>query len=253
MNRQLLAETATLAGEIMLKSGAETFRVEDTMAHILQKGNDFCVAPVAFTTAIHVTLEEKGKDPITIVRRVKTGSTNLSRIVQVNDISRRYCADEITLEEASELLKQVKGKEYNKNLYNLATIGVAAGFAVFFGGSWLDFLMAVLSGLVLAICITAGRKFKINSFIQNCFPCAVMAFFCAAADELLFPAMDMDLVIISTIMSLVPGVAITNAVRDTLQGDYLSGSARVLEAFVKAAAIAVGVGVGIAVFRFIIR
>ena len=60
---------------------------------------------------------------------------------------------------------------------------------------------------------------------------------------------NMDVVIISSIMPLVPGVAITNAVRDTLQGDYLSGMARILEVFLKAAAIALGVGVGIALLK----
>ena len=59
---------------------------------------------------------------------------------------------------------------------------------------------------------------------------------------------NMDTVIISAIMPLVPGVAITNAIRDTLQGDYLSGGARVLEAFLKAASIALGVGIGMALF-----
>ena len=58
----------------------------------------------------------------------------------------------------------------------------------------------------------------------------------------------MDTVIISAIMPLVTGVAITNAIRDTLQGDYLSGGARVLEAFLKAASIALGVGIGMALF-----
>ena len=60
------------------------------------------------------------------------------------------------------------------------------------------------------------------------------------------PALNMDTVIISGIMTLVPGVAITNAIRDTLRGDYISGGARALEAFVTAAAVAIGAGVGIA-------
>ena len=59
------------------------------------------------------------------------------------------------------------------------------------------------------------------------------------------PLLNMDTVIISGIMPLVPGVAITNAIRDTLRGDYISGGARALEAFVTAAAVAIGVGVGI--------
>ena len=61
--------------------------------------------------------------------------------------------------------------------------------------------------------------------------------------------MDMDTVIVSSLMPLVPGVAITNAVRDTLQGDYISGSARMLEAFLKAASIALGVGIGVMLYR----
>ena len=58
----------------------------------------------------------------------------------------------------------------------------------------------------------------------------------------------MDTIIISAIMPLVPGVAITNAVRDTLQGDYITGSSRMLEAFIKAASIALGVGIGMMLF-----
>ena len=61
-------------------------------------------------------------------------------------------------------------------------------------------------------------------------------------------SLDMDTIIISAIMPLVPGVAITNAVRDTLQGDYITGGSRMLEAFIKAASIALGVGIGMMLF-----
>ena len=64
--------------------------------------------------------------------------------------------------------------------------------------------------------------------------------------RLWYPFLNMDTVIISGIMPLVPGVAITNAIRDTLRGDYISGGARALEAFVTAAAVAIGAGAGIA-------
>ena len=54
-----------------------------------------------------------------------------------------------------------------------------------------------------------------------------------------------DAIIIACIMPLVPGVAITNAIRDTLNGDYVSGAARAVEAFIKALSIALGVGVSL--------
>ena len=60
---------------------------------------------------------------------------------------------------------------------------------------------------------------------------------------------DLHSIIIGSIMPLVPGVAITNAIYDTLHGDYISGSARMLEAFVTAAAIGIGVGISMALFR----
>ena len=53
----------------------------------------------------------------------------------------------------------------------------------------------------------------------------------------------MDKVIIGSIMLLVPGLAITNAIRDTVAGDLVSGLARGAEAFLTAIAVAVGTGV----------
>lgn len=45
-------------------------------------------------------------------------------------------------------------------------------------------------------------------------------------------------------MPIVPGAAFTIAIRDTLQGDYVAGSAKVLESLIKVAAIVVGAGLG---------
>ena len=44
-------------------------------------------------------------------------------------------------------------------------------------------------------------------------------------------------------MLLVPGLAITNAIRDTIAGDLVSGIARAVEAFLTAIGVAVGTGV----------
>jgi uncharacterized membrane protein YjjP (DUF1212 family) len=43
-------------------------------------------------------------------------------------------------------------------------------------------------------------------------------------------------------MLLVPGLAITNAIRDTMAGDLVAGTARTVEAIFIAAAIATGAG-----------
>lgn len=245
-DNKFLIQTAALAGEIMLKSGAETYRVEDTMTHILRKSDAEHVDPVAFNTAILVTIQEKDQEPISMIRRVKSRGTNLNNIVQVNDISRRFCKDELTLQQAYEELKQVKGKQYSRLIYNMGTIGVVLGFALFFGGTSVDAVAALIVGGVMAALVTMGKKLRFNDFFLDIFCSIGAAFASIILKQYMIPNMNLDTIIISGIMPLVPGVAITNAVRDTLQGDFLSGAARFLEAFLKAAAIAIGVGIGMA-------
>lgn len=244
MDYQLIVRTAVLAGKLMLCSGAETYRVEDTMNHILRTAKTQTAEALVFMTGIVATVDSPDIEPVTVMRRVKSRGTNLNRIMQVNTISRKYCAGEMGLKEAYESLGSIQKRQYRTGIYNLATIVTPAGFAPMFGGGAEEIAIAALMGAVLAVFLTAGKRWKIHGFILD----VASSFAIAAAGFLLgsrLTGLDLDVVIISAIMPLVPGVAITNAVRDILQGDYMSGNARVLEAFLTAAGIAVGVGAGI--------
>ena len=243
---KLLANTAMLAGEIMLCSGAETYRVEDTMYHILKTSNIETTQVIAMMTGLVVTLNDpRFEQPVTMMRRVSERSTNVSNIVKVNDISRRYCEGKISLEEAYEELKHAKGKQYNRLLYNLATIGIAVGFAMMFGGSLHDIIAAAVVGAVLAGVMTIGKIAKLSSVLVHVLSGLGIAMLTVVIQRVLFADLSVNIVIASSIMPIVPGVAITNAIRDTIQGDYLSGCARILEAFLVAMAIAVGAGLGL--------
>ncbi len=59
--------------------------------------------------------------------------------------------------------------------------------------------------------------------------------------------MEIERVIAGSVMMLLPGVAITNAIRDTLHSDYMAGSAKIVEAFAIAASVGVGIGAGLAI------
>ncbi|MBQ8559295.1 MAG: threonine/serine exporter family protein [Tyzzerella sp.] len=253
MNHKLLMDTAVLAGEIMLCSGAETYRVEDTMCHILKTSECESIEAFALMTGIVTTINDETMDqPITTVKTINERSTNLNNIIKVNEISRRYCGGKISLEEAYEQLKCVKEKQYSRAVFNIATAAIATGFAMMFGGSVIDVMAATMVGFWLAACIMLGKMIRINSIFVDIFSCAGIAMITMAVKTFLVPTLNMDIVIVSAIMPIVPGVAITNAIRDTLQGDYLSGCARILEAFLKAASIAIGAGIGMALFNMLI-
>ena len=281
MDDKSIANMAVLAGEIMLRSGAETYRVEDMIKHILdtagESGGDrgdgssgtgaggtvnarangtspsrraesagaVRTESLVMLTGIIVTIERPGQEAVTVMRRVHDRGTNMHRIVEVNEISRKYCARELSAEETWEKLKSIKGRQYTVWMYNIATVLVPAGFAPLFGGGLREIPAAAAVGVLLAVVMTVGKRLRISSFILNMI-CAGGVAVAAMALKVWNPALNMDTVIISGIMTLVPGVAITNAIRDTLRGDYISGGARALEAFVTAAAVAIGAGVGIA-------
>ena len=245
MDDKSIANMAVLAGEIMLRSGAETYRVEDTVKHILDTAGTAETESLVMLTGIIVTIDRPGEEAVTVMRRVHDRGTNMHRIVEVNEISRKYCAGELSAEETWEKLKSIKGRQYTVWMYNLATVLVPAGFAPLFGGGIRETAAAAAVGIVLAVLMTIGKRVRTGAFILNMI-CSAGIAVAAVLLKLVDPHINMDTVIISGIMPLVPGVAITNAIRDTLRGDYISGGARALEAFVTAAAVAIGAGAGIA-------
>ena len=278
MDDKSIANMAVLAGEIMLRSGAETYRVEDTIKHILDTAGGFggadssgtgvgatenagtnCTASsrraesagavrtesLVMLTGIIVTIERPGQEAVTVMRRVHDRGTNMHRIVEVNEISRKYCSGELSAEETWEKLKSIKGRQYTVWMYNIATVLVPAGFAPLFGGGLREICASAAVGIFLAVIMTIGKRLRISRFILNMI-CACGVAAAAMGLKAWTPILNMNTVIISGIMPLVPGVAITNAIRDTLRGDYISGGARALDAFVTAAAVAIGAGVGIA-------
>lgn len=251
MDYKLLMDTAVLAGETMLKSGAETYRVEDTMSHILRKSNEGHHEVLVMMTGLMATISEEGEAPVTVVRRVTSRGTNLKKVMRVNEISRRYCNDELTLKEAYEELLTVSQNGYREytGRQNKIALGCAVvGFSIMFGGQTNDVLAAAAVGIVLALISAFGARLNAGDLIMDPL-CSFGITSVAIMLKAFLPAeINMDIVIISAIMPLVPGVAITNAIRDTFQGNYLTGGSRMLEAFLKAALIALGVGIGMTVF-----
>lgn len=247
MDYRLLADTAILAGEIMTVSGAETYRVEETMYRILKVSGLSRTESLAYTTGLMITLEGEGVPAITLVRRVGEKSTDLGRIYETNQISRSLCAGELQVEEAYASLAALaeQKKTYPAWVVYLCLVITSAAFAILLGGNLLECVFAALNGVFFVGALAANEKIKMNRFILH----MLVAFFMACCSLMLQRAfgerLRLEMLIAGSIMPMLPGVAITNALRDTLQGDYMSGGVRAIEAFIAALAIAVGIGCGL--------
>lgn len=250
-NKQL-AKVAMLAGEILLVSGAEIFRVEETIQYILS-GFGKEVEAMVFSTGIFIHIKGEDTHSDTLVKRIPERTTNLHRIYLVNMVSRQLCDGTLTIKQAYERLEEIKNiRQYSALRKEISYISVALFFCVVLNGSLLDCLVAGFVGGILGIVIGVSNRFELNGFCTNVFGAFASGITALLLTRYMLPQVNTDLLIISAIMPLVPGVTFTTAVRDILNGDYSSGIGRMVEAVVTALAVAVGVGAGIAIFTWLI-
>lgn len=245
-----LLDMAVLAGEIMIRSGAETHRVEDTLQRILSTSNFAHAESFVFTTGLIVTLSDPASETLSITQRISGTSQNLGRVAEVNSVSRDFCDGKITLEEAIAKLRVIKNKrQYSNFLTTFGIVLASSGFAIVFGGSFWDAIGAFFCGLFLSfVLLVLGPKIN-RPFITSVIGAAVItvgatsfSYFAGKWTGLDFHSQYM---IVGSMMPLVPGLALTNAIRDTLQGDYISAGSRMIEALMIAASVALGVGAGL--------
>ena len=253
MDDRFLMETVAMAGKIMLASGAEVYRVEETMKYMLSKSSYPVAEALALGTGLFVTLDDPERDTMTISRRVPSRSNNLNRICAVNEISRKFCSGQMSIEQANEELKAIeKDRVYTSLWQAIGIIGVSAFFAPIFGGGMLDIVAAGMVGVCHAVVDNMIKKIKLNDFITNAFNAFMIAFAATMIHKYILPMCNTDTVIISSIMPLVPGGTFTTSIRDTLNGDYTAGLSRLLEAVVCALAIAAGVGFSFVFWRWLV-
>jgi len=246
MNPSLCLETAVLAGEILIRSGAETYRVEETMRYILSIANANTAEAFALPTGVFASLSLKGASATTLVKRIDKRGINLSSIAAVNDISRALIAGSISVDTAHERLLAIKPKAYSQSMHQLSIALLIFGFVLLLNGSILDALVSLFNAALIILVFEGARRIDSNPFITTLVAASVVTIG-AIGLKTLFPSIDADVITIASMMPLVPGTAITNAIRDTLHGDYMSGSARALEAVVIAVFIALGVAIGLSV------
>lgn len=231
------------AAEIVLENGGETYRVEET-AQRMAKGfalDDLSIA--AFPTSIFIEAGERAR-----VKRISRRGTDLTRLTLVNDVSRRVERGEMTLCEAQQALARIAALEGPSPRTQLIAWGLAAGsFSLLFGGGAGTFIAAFLIGMLAQSVQPLFSHMEMGVLFGNFFGGLLTAMLAEAAGTVI-PYGSVNAAIIGGIMPLLSGLLVTNAVRDTMYGDLISGITRAVESLLLAAFTALGVYVGLSLF-----
>mgnify|MGYP005884832883 CR=1 FL=1 len=182
-----------------------------------------------------------GTFTIPLMKRVGYHGNDLERIEKLNALSRRICAEVPDPETAQRWLKETTAavRSYAVWTYYLGNFMAAAGFCCVFGGTVRDWLWAGLSGLIIGFVTRCMDRLEVNPFfstIAASFLMALPAYLAAGLGWLDCVAV----VIIGALMLLVPGLLITNSMRDIIYGDTSSGVSRIVQVLLSAFAIALG-------------
>lgn len=242
MDYNTLLELATTVAHRLAMSGAETFRVEDSVILIMQA---YGVEAEAFAipNCLTVSIETPEGIPMTRMRRIGHHGNDLDSVERYSNLSRRICKERPDPKTALEWLKEAdqSRRHFPLPVFLAGNFLGACGYSVFFGGSFADSLFAGICGMVVGLVGLLMTRLKANEFFRT-----IIASFLMAALAYILSVFGIvenpDTVIIGTLMILVPGLLFTNALRDIIYGDTNSGLNRVVMVFLIAVAIALGTG-----------
>ena len=240
MDYDILLDLATDLGYRLAMSGAETFRVEDSICHIMRA---YGIEGEAFAIPNCLTVSVKTADgkPLTRMRRIGYHGNDLDCVERYSNLSRRICTELPSPETALEWLREIEKtpRSYGTIVTLLGNFLGAGGFAILFGSTFWDSLLSGLCGLIVGTMGIFTDKLKANLFFRTIiasFLMALAAYFAAGWQI----ADNADTIIIGALMILVPGLLFTNAIRDIIHGDTNSGINRIVQVLLIAAAIALG-------------
>ncbi|HLU09529.1 MAG TPA: threonine/serine exporter family protein [Oceanobacillus sp.] len=242
-------DLALWAGQLLLQNGAESQQVEETV-HRLGTGlgcdwMDILVSP----NAIVITAISNGEFR-TKVRRVVNIGVDMRILVEVSTLVSRVIDGELDRHQLRAELERVSTLKPCYNRWVVAVmVGIAcASFSRLFGGDAVIFAVTFLAATVAMLLRQELHKQRLNPFLTVIITAFVGS--CIASIVPLFNLSDQpQLSLISTVLLLIPGVPLINAVQDLLKGSMLTGIARGVTGAAISASIALGLLLAMSLLR----
>ena len=240
-NRMAL-NTAALAGDILLESGAEISRVEETINRIAHAYGIESCDPFVLSSGFFLTADSNSDQNFAWVRHIPLSATRLDRVTAVNQLSREIEQGIYSPTEAYQKLQAIQKTPAKAKWCQILASGIGSGcFCYLFGGDAIDCIVSFIAGLLLYVyllCLVKGRLSKIATNISGGMVVTLIAVLIYQTGL----GHHLNEIIIGAIIPLVPGVAFTNGIRDIADQDYIAGAVRMLDALLVTFSIAMGVG-----------
>lgn len=245
---KLLNLTVSL-GCLLAESGAEISRVEESAYRLLAAYGGAGAQVFAIPNCLIVSLTAEDGRPVTRMRRIGAHGTDIELLEACNALCRRLCRTVPPVDEAQRQVDDLPSscRRHRPGVILLGYGAAPAFFCPLFGGGLSDCAAAFFCGLAVGACLLFGERWLGRNGFLRTLVCSGVASLLALLSVRSGLGHSVDVVTIGVLMLLVPGVALTNAMREFVAGDTYSGLSRTAEAILIATGIALGAAVGLGV------
>ena len=231
----------------LLSCGCPVGRVELAVEYICNAYGAAAVSVSTFPSMIIAGVRIADGSQVSQLKRVYSISNNFAKMEAYNQLSRDICAKKYPVDQAAELVSALRTSHNPSKLLTALSAGIgAAAFTVFYGGSLIDAIPGGLVGGLMAYlsCIFARLAFNsyARTFMLSLIGGVLSTFLCWLI-TLTGLTCHLSTVMMGTIMIVIPGLLLCNAIRDLFSGDTYSGTSELLNAIITTLAIVAGYGI----------
>lgn len=249
MNYNKIVQGILDIGESMLISGAENYRIEDSLYRMCRSYGFVKYDVFVIPSNIQITVETENGDIITQVRHIENADIDFDQLDYMNNLCRYVCSHTPDEEELQKKYQEVKNRppQHPAAKYFAGIMG-GTGFAVFFGCNFKDTIVAVIVSLMIVVVGKWLEKREGNLFVYN----TILSFLSEVIIVLSVRngfADHPERIMIGIVMLLISGLSTTNGIREILQKDYISGFINIMNSILGAAGIAVGTALAMLVLN----
>lgn len=219
-------------GKILHKYGTPAFRLEahlDEVAAHLGVHASFISTPTSLSVVIWSDYHE---DEYSHNARIQIGELDLGSLSRVDELVSALIAGDLSLIEADEKLSVI-----DKQPLATHPIGIAlayffgtAGFAVLMGSSLYDSLATGFIGMILYVFVFWSHHSKRVKYMLEPMVALVSGLLACAIAHYFDPSINIRLVVLSSIIIFIPGLALVIGLDELSSRNVVSGTARIMDA-----------------------
>jgi len=241
MEAKQVLEIALSAGQMLICNGAEAYRVEETIERICKSYNLECEC-LATGKGVFVSVVDGEGEKVTSLKKIRTRRVDLYRIELINSFSRDIQKECFSYEEAKKILRDIDGAPYFTFPVRIFAASMTSFiYALFFNGTIYDAIAAAVISIGIYYMLEKVSGVGFFQFFQFFFSGFIIGSVSLIADNLCY-FIDKGNVITGAIMILIPGVALTNGIKDIIYDDLASGLVKFGEAMLVITAVGAGIG-----------